>query len=48
MQLLEEEYVATMAGVVFGDDKAIRFSFAASDATITEACGRIERFLAKI
>ncbi|MFZ5434202.1 MAG: pyridoxal phosphate-dependent aminotransferase [Calditrichota bacterium] len=48
MKLLEEEYVATLPGVVFGDDRAIRLSFAASEATITEACGRIERFLKRI
>jgi aspartate aminotransferase len=45
MQLLEEQYVATMAGIVFGDDRAIRLSFAASEDTIREACGRIEKFL---
>jgi len=48
MQLLEEKYVATMAGVVFGDDRAIRFSFAASDETIKEACGRIEKYFRDI
>ncbi|MBU1706806.1 aminotransferase class I/II-fold pyridoxal phosphate-dependent enzyme, partial [bacterium] len=44
-QLLEEEYVATVPGAVFGDDLAIRLSFAASEETIREACGRIERYL---
>ncbi len=44
-QLLEEEYVATVPGAVFGDDLAIRFSFAASEDTIREACGRIEKYL---
>ena len=48
MRLLEEEFIATMAGVVFGDDRAIRLSFAASEETITQACSRIERFLSKI
>ena len=48
MRLLEEEYVAIMAGVVFGDDRAIRLSFAAAESTIMEACGRIEKFLKKI
>jgi aspartate aminotransferase len=48
MQLLEEEYVAIMAGVVFGDDRAIRLSFAAAESTIMEACGRIEKFLKKV
>ena len=48
MQLLEEEYVATMAGIVFGDDRAIRLSFAASEETITEACSRIEEFLKRV
>jgi aspartate aminotransferase len=44
-KLLEEEFVATVPGVVFGDDRAIRLSFAASDDTIAQACHRIERFL---
>jgi aspartate aminotransferase len=48
MKLLEEEFVATMPGIVFGDDRAIRLSFAASDETIKEACGRIQKFLAGI
>ncbi|HEY3296772.1 MAG TPA: pyridoxal phosphate-dependent aminotransferase [bacterium] len=47
-QLLEEEYVATMAGAVFGDDRAIRLSFATSEEAIKEACGRIERFLNRV
>jgi aspartate aminotransferase len=42
-QLLEEQYVATMAGAVFGDDRAIRLSFAASFETIAEGCNRIEK-----
>ena len=47
-QLLEEEYVATMAGLVFGDDRGLRLSFANSDDVIKEACGRVERFLNRI
>lgn len=47
-QLLEEEYVATMAGAVFGDDRAIRLSFATSEDAIKEACGRVERFLNRV
>jgi aspartate aminotransferase len=47
-QLLEEEFVATMAGAVFGDDRAIRLSFATSEEAIKEACGRIERFLGRV
>jgi aspartate aminotransferase len=47
-ELLESEFVATVPGKAFGDDRAIRLSFAASEQTITDACGRIERFLAKV
>ncbi|MBU1984274.1 aminotransferase class I/II-fold pyridoxal phosphate-dependent enzyme, partial [bacterium] len=47
-KLLEEEYVATLPGVVFGDDRAIRLSFAASEETIREGCERVERFLERI
>lgn len=48
MQLLEQEFVATVPGAAFGDDRAIRLSFAASEATIFEGCSRIERFLSQI
>ena len=47
-QLLEEEYVAVVPGLPFGDDRAIRLSFAASEDVIREACGRIEKFLRRV
>ena len=46
-QLLEEEYVAVVPGLPFGDDRAIRLSFATSEDVIREACERIGRFLEK-
>lgn len=46
-QLLEEEYVAIVPGLPFGDDRAIRLSFATSEEVIKEACERVGRFLAK-
>ncbi len=46
-QLLEEEYVAIVPGKPFGDDRAIRLSFATSDDVIREACERVGRFLKK-
>jgi aspartate aminotransferase len=46
-QLLEEEFVAVVPGLPFGDDRAIRLSFATSDDVIQEACERIGRFLSK-
>jgi aspartate aminotransferase len=47
-QLLEEEYVATLPGGPFGDDRAIRLSFATSEQVIRESCERIEAFLKRI
>ncbi len=44
-QLLEEQLVAIVPGAPFGDDRAIRLSFAASDETIIESCKRIEQYL---
>ncbi len=43
--ILEHAYVALVAGSAFGDDDCIRISYAASDAQIIEACGRIKEVL---
>ena len=47
-QLLDEEYVAVVPGQPFGDDRAIRLSFATSEDVIREACGRIGKWLKNI
>jgi len=47
-QLLEEEYVAVVPGLPFGDDRAIRLSFATSEEVIQEACERMERFFRRV
>lgn len=41
--LLEKALVATVPGSAFGDDSAIRLSFATSEAKLTEALDRITR-----
>ncbi|MFO1074406.1 MAG: pyridoxal phosphate-dependent aminotransferase [Geminicoccaceae bacterium] len=48
-ELLAEAGVATIAGTSFGvhGEGFLRFSYAASDAAIEEACARIERHLAR-
>lgn len=43
--LLTEAHVATVSGSAFGDDNCIRISYAASEATLTEALRRMENFL---
>jgi len=43
--LLVEAKVATVPGAAFGEDRCIRFSYAASDEELTEAFNRIERLL---
>ncbi|MGR3594773.1 MAG: pyridoxal phosphate-dependent aminotransferase [Limimaricola soesokkakensis] len=42
--LLEEEGVAVVFGAAFGLSPNFRVSYATSDATLEEACGRIRRF----
>ncbi len=44
--LLEEEGVAVVFGAAFGLSPHFRVSYATSDAALTEACARIERFCA--
>ncbi|WKS95981.1 pyridoxal phosphate-dependent aminotransferase [Riemerella columbina] len=47
MFLLEKAHVATVGGVSFGDDRCIRFSYAAADEVIIEAMRRIKDCLAQ-
>ncbi|MDK9700137.1 MAG: pyridoxal phosphate-dependent aminotransferase [bacterium] len=47
-QILEEQHIAIVPGQPFGDDRCIRFSFAASDETIIEACSRIHQYLLSV
>jgi aspartate aminotransferase len=44
-KLLQAEGVALVPGGAFGDDRWVRMSFAASDATIEEAFKRMARFV---
>lgn len=44
--LLEEEGVAVVFGAAFGLSPNFRISYATDDATLTEACTRIQRFCA--
>ncbi len=46
--LLDEALLATVPGVAFGDDKFIRFSFAASMKTLEEGMSRLKKALAKL
>lgn len=47
-RLLDEEKVAAVPGVPFGDDRCVRFSYACSEATIKEAVSRLARFCDKL
>jgi aspartate aminotransferase len=44
-RLLEEQGLAVVPGVAFGDDGCIRLSCAASEATIHDGLERLERFI---
>ena len=44
-RLLEEQGLAVVPGVAFGDDRCIRLSCAASPATIDDGLQRLGRFL---
>jgi len=46
--LLEKHLVATVPGTAFGDDKCIRFSFAAADSDIKAGLERIATGLAEL
>ena len=45
-RLLEEQGLAAVPGVAFGDDRCIRLSCAASNATIEDGLARLRRFIA--
>jgi aspartate aminotransferase len=44
-RLLEEQGLAVVPGGAFGDDRCIRLSCAAADATIQDGLSRLKRFL---
>lgn len=46
--LLENEKVATVPGLAFGDDAHVRLSYATGMAQIEEAMNRLERFLGRM
>ncbi len=46
--LLDVAHVALVPGAAFGDDKYIRFSYATSEANLTEALKRMKEALAKL
>ena len=43
--LLESQGLAIVPGAAFGDDNCVRFSYAASDSTLQQACERFKRGL---
>jgi aspartate aminotransferase len=47
-RLLEEEGLALVPGVAFGDDRCIRLSCAASPATLEDGLARLRRFCARL
>lgn len=48
MFLLAEAHVALVPGAAFGEDRYIRFSYATSEANLTEALKRMKEALAKL
>jgi len=46
--LLEDTGVAVVFGAAFGLSPNFRISYATSDAALTEACARIQRFCAEL
>jgi len=48
MYLLDEAHVALVPGAAFGEDIYIRFSYATSEANLTEALARMKSALAKL
>jgi len=47
-RLMQEEGVALVPGVAFGDDRWVRLSYAVSDAELGQALERLFRFIARI
>jgi aspartate aminotransferase len=47
-RLLDEQGLALVPGVAFGDDRCIRLSCAASDAALKDGLERLRRFQASL
>jgi len=47
-RLMQEEGVALVPGVAFGDDRWVRLSYAVSDAELSQALERIFRFIGRL
>jgi len=47
-KLLEDAYVAVISGIVFGDDRYIRLSFATGMEHIKRGLDRLEKFCEKV
>jgi aspartate aminotransferase len=47
-RLLEEQGLAAVPGVAFGDDRCIRLSCAASEPTLLDGLERLRRFQASL
>jgi aspartate aminotransferase len=47
-RLLDEQGLAVVPGVAFGDDRCIRLSCAASNSTIEDGLQRLERFIGSL
>jgi aspartate aminotransferase len=47
-RLLDEQGLAVVPGVAFGDDHCIRLSCAAANATIEDGLARLERFITSL
>ena len=47
-RMMDEEGVALVPGAAFGDDRWVRLSYAASQATIEEGLGRVLRFIDRL
>ena len=48
MALLQEQHVALVFGAAFGMSPYVRISYATDEASLVEACGRIQRFCASL
>ena len=48
LALLEERHVATVHGAAFGMSPHVRISYAADEATLAEACARVQAFCASL
>ena len=47
-RLMQEEGVALVPGVAFGDDRWVRLSYAVSDAELSQALDRVFRFIGRL